>query len=342
MAVVSGRLRRVVRLVVRCAQLAALLLAAGLLSGVLYETVGAWQDNRVIARVGRSVDIGGRSLNIACAGDGTPTVVFESGRVSPGYVWVPTHREVSKFTRACWYDRAGLGWSDPGPDPNWGDSAARDLHALLERAGVKSPLVLVGHSFGGYIIRLYVEAYPHEAAGLVFVDAAHEDAGTIRGMPYRARPNLPRWLIHAIATGVSYVGFTRFVERGERARPQAWTEQEFDTLTRLRRRRTAGIADAAEGPEVATSSLVRSTHRWEQLPIVVLSQAKMPRNDTPEGESERSVVRDWIALQRELAARSRRGRLVLTDSGHGIPLEDPAAIVSAVRELVDELRGDSR
>src|SRR6185369_10284320 len=75
MAVVSGRLRRVVRLVVRCAQLAALLLAAGLLSGVLYETVGAWQDNRVIARVGRSVDIGGRSLNIACAGDGTPTVV---------------------------------------------------------------------------------------------------------------------------------------------------------------------------------------------------------------------------------------------------------------------------
>ena len=128
---------------------------------------------------------------------GQPTVVFVSGRTAPGYVWTPTQRGVSAFTRACWYDRADLGWSDPGPDPAWGDQAARDLHQLVQNAGTRPAARSRGHSFGGYVIRLYHHAYPGEVSGMVFVDAALEDAGRIRGMPHRERPPIPRSMIRA-------------------------------------------------------------------------------------------------------------------------------------------------
>ena len=165
-------------------RLIGLLAALVLLAATIYEHVGAWRDSRVLKQIGRSVDIGGRTLNIHCTGAGSPTVVFVSGRTSPGYVWTPTQRGVSAFTRACWYDRADIGWSDAGPDPAWGDGAARDLHRLVQNAGLR-PLVLVGHSFGGHVIRLYQHTYPGEASGMVFVDAAHEDASSIQGMPHR-------------------------------------------------------------------------------------------------------------------------------------------------------------
>ena len=110
---------------------------------LLYEHVNAWRDSHAMTQVGRSIDIG-RTLNILCSGEGSPTVIFESARTAPGYIWVPSQRAVATFTRACWYDRASVGWSDPGPDPNWGDAAAPDLHTLLGKADIHPPFVMVG------------------------------------------------------------------------------------------------------------------------------------------------------------------------------------------------------
>src|SRR5688572_1223289 len=123
----GGAWRAAYRLLRLAIRLVAILVVLVLLGAAVFEHVGAWRDSRVLKQVGRSIDIGGRTLNIHCTGEGNPTVVFVSGRTSPGYVWTPTQRGVSAFTRACWYDRASVGWSDPGPDPAWGDAAARDL-----------------------------------------------------------------------------------------------------------------------------------------------------------------------------------------------------------------------
>ena len=81
----------------------------------------------------------------------------------------------------------------------------------MQNAGVKPPLVLVGHSFGGYIIRMYHQAYPGEVSGMVFVDAAHEDAGTIQGMPHRERPPIPRSVILGLSTVLGRLGMMRFL-----------------------------------------------------------------------------------------------------------------------------------
>ena len=310
--------------------------AVVLLAALVYEHVNAWRDARVLKQVGRSVDIGGRTLNIHCTGDGTPTVVFVSGRTAPGYIWTPTQRGVSAFTRACWYDRADLGWSDSGPDPAWGDSAARDLHQLVRNAGLHPPLVLVGASFGGYVIRLYHHAYPGEVAGMVFADTAHEDAGTIAGMPHRNRPPIPRPVIRGLSMVLGRLGMMRFLASETGPAPKAWTTEEWDVLARLQRQRNIALADAQVGPESATADLVRSARGLEQMLLIVLTQGR-PIQDAH--SSAAGVRRGWVDLQRSLAERSRRGRQVMVpNSGHGIPVEAPEAVIGAVRDIVATVR----
>ena len=323
-------------LIRRAVRLVGVLFAIALLSAALYEHVGAWRDRRVLKQIGRSVDIGGRTLNIHCAGDGSPTVVFVSGRTGLGYVWTPSQRGVSAFTRACWYDRADVGWSDPGPDPAWGDVAARDLHQLVLNAGLTRPLVLVGASFGGHIIRIYHHAYPGEVSGMVFADAAHEDAATIHGMPHRERPRLPRSIIRGLSIVFGRLGMMRFMRSDPGPPPKEWSADEWDILARLSRQRTVLVADAKVGPGSATDDLVRSTGRLEEMPLIVLTQGDRsgPSSAAPD------VLDGWIALQRRLAERSRRGRqIVVPNSGHGIPIEAPEAVIDAVREIVMTVRG---
>ena len=329
---VSSGLGRVARGVVRWTSIG---LAVGLLGAAAYEHAGAWRDGQLLRQVGRSVDIGGRTLNVHCVGEGRPTVVFVSGRTAPGYVWTPTQRGVASFTRACWYDRADLGWSDPGPDPAWADQAARDLHLLVEQARLSRPLVLVGHSFGGHVIRLYHHAYAGEVAGLVFADPALEDAGSIRGMPHRERPRVPRGVIRGLSIVLGRLGMVRLSAADPGPPPAAWSAREWDVLARLRRQRNVLLADAKVGPGRASDDLVRAAGGLDDLPLIVLTQG---RPSSP-GSASPQVLPAWIDLQRRFAERSRRGRQVLVPgSGHGIPTEAPAAIVDAVREIVTVVR----
>ena len=148
---------------------------------------------------------------------------------------------------------------------------------------------------------------------MVLVDAAHEDAGTIQGMPHRDRPKIPRALIHDLSIVLGHLGMARAVARQLGPVPQDWTPEEWDVLGRLERQRGTLLADAHEGPERATADLVRSADGLDELPLIVLTQGKLPPVDAPEA---RAVQRGWIGLQRQLAQRSRRGRqVVVTESG---------------------------
>ena len=125
---------------------------------------------------GNRVDIGGRALYVSCTGTGAPTVVLEAGGGNSADTWAGVQPEIARFTRVCSYDRAGLGRSDPAPaGVRTVQDSVDDLHALLAAAGVSEPIVLVGHSFGGLIVRLYASQYPNEVAGLVLVDGMPPD-----------------------------------------------------------------------------------------------------------------------------------------------------------------------
>src|ERR1700753_3392023 len=127
-----------------------------LLAGIFYEQLGRRRDRQRFPRVGSSVDVGGRTLNIFSSGAGGPAVVLETAS-GVGLEWDRVQSEAAKLTRTCWYDRAGMGWSDPGPYPRTAEAIAKDLHALLERANISPPFVLAGFSFGGLPLREYAQ-----------------------------------------------------------------------------------------------------------------------------------------------------------------------------------------
>lgn len=172
------------------------LLLGAVLAGVVYERWGERRDVARLPRVGTAIDVGGRSLNLFCSGTGGPTVVLDTGAGGSGYEWVLVQPGVAQFTRACWFDRAGMGWSDPSPLPQTPANVAEDLHALLRRAGIAPPYVLAGASLGGMNMRVFAGKYPNEVSGMVLVDSATENQD-----PYEPRAaqgplvRMPHWLV---------------------------------------------------------------------------------------------------------------------------------------------------
>jgi pimeloyl-ACP methyl ester carboxylesterase len=152
-------------------------------AGTAFEWFGAKRDKERYPRVGREVDIGGRSLNIYCSGEGAPPVILDTGGRSPGYQNLPLQALVSKESRTCWFDRAGLGWSDPSPVIQTSAAIAEDLHALLRGARIDPPYILLGQSFSGFNVRVLAGKYRSEIAGLVLLDSVQEDQGPMSRAP---------------------------------------------------------------------------------------------------------------------------------------------------------------
>ena len=133
--------------------------------------VNAAPGDEIYARPGQLVPSDGTRLNLYCTGSGSPTVVFDSGWEDWAPVWTIVQPEVAKWTRACSYDRAGAGFSDPGPMPRTSVRIADELRRALHNARIQGPYILVGHAFGGDNVRTFAARYPAEVAGLVLVEA---------------------------------------------------------------------------------------------------------------------------------------------------------------------------
>ena len=316
-------------------------------AGFIYERASEWRDAREFPRIGRAVDIGGRSLNIDCVGQGSPAVVMDSGGDQPGYSWILVQRGVSPFTRACWYDRAGYGWSDPAPERRSSADIAEDLHKLLHGAGVAPPYVLVGHSFGGFNVRVFAARYRDETAGLVLVDSASENEyteGTIpREMQSLAARTVPRssWNLAAkIASFLVHEGAMRLLDDGPGPPPGVLPEHDWAIVHALRLQPKTFDASAAEGLSRQESIWqVKAVRNLGDMPLIVLTAGGERRFDSP-ADREVALRRDAYFHYRvyvdqpRMLALSTHARQVVLESGHGIPTEAPGAVVDAVREVL--------
>jgi pimeloyl-ACP methyl ester carboxylesterase len=253
---------------------------------------------------GVRVDIGGRRLHINCSGEGAvPTVVLESGFGNSSATWSRVQPEVAKFARVCSYDRAGMGGSDPAAAPRTVVASTEDLHTLLANAKVPGPYVLVGHSLGGILARLYASYYPAEVAGMVLVDSAHEDE------PDR---------------GLALIPPDTFREMLKRARPE-------DMMVR----------SPNESLDFCTLRGLMNALNWRaDIPLVVLTQGVPFRaEDYVHPSLAPKYYQLHLELQRELVALSPRGRQVVAEkSGHFIQQDQPELVVNAIRQVVEDVK----
>jgi len=140
-------------------------------TGFLYQWLGARYDRLRYAGRGRWIDIGdGRRLYLLEKGSGDVTVLFESGIAATNLNWFHIQEQVSRIATTASYDRAGLGWSSPCRTARTPGNIAVELHQLLDGAGIKPPYILVGHSFGGLVMRRFALLYPQEVSSIVLVD----------------------------------------------------------------------------------------------------------------------------------------------------------------------------
>ena len=332
------------------------IIALALVSGLLYEQTQRARDRSRYPQVGRSVDIGGRTLNIDCAGAGGPAVILASGAnwslsravydpktmlsnggPRPGYSWVAIQRALAGVTTVCWYDRAGSGWSEPGPYPRDSASQARDLHALLHAARIAPPYVLVGESSAALDVRVYAGLYPAEAAGLVLVNwadpALYLDPGTNNGKRAARMPELAYHGQDAMAQLFNLVGLYRLRRIPPApAPPKAFTAAEWDTiwfLTHCSRAIAALMQDIAAWRP--SSAEARAAGSLGGRPLIVLGAG-----DIGEPPEFREM---WANAQSELARLSTRGKQITAGNGASDLLyEAPDAIADAVRQVVAQVR----
>ncbi len=130
---------------------------------------------QIPAAIGQIVDAGGTRMHINCTGTGSPSIILEAGFPGSSLDWSLVQPMVAPFSRVCSYDRAGFGWSDMGKAPRSSTQIAEDLQTLLSTAAVPAPYILVGHSMGGLYVRAFARKFPDSVAGIVLVDATHED-----------------------------------------------------------------------------------------------------------------------------------------------------------------------
>jgi pimeloyl-ACP methyl ester carboxylesterase len=324
-----------------CFFLALLLFLAA--AGAACQAFSERRDRRRFPQVGRSIDAGGFTLNLNCTGKGTPTVILESGLGIPAVGWQLVQPGIAQVATVCSYDRAGYGWSDPGPFPRTSREIALELHALLRNAHISPPYILVGHSFGGFNVRLFHQLFPQEVAGVVFVDASQEDQElkmrrSIREANAKDLRQLHRMdsvIGPLINFGIARAGMTRSMDA------QNLPAGLRDELTYLQLQRKYVDAILSEENSFEDSAdQVRGSGTLGNLPVIALTAGAFTDIPGVPKEDSGEFFASWAGeLQPRLAHLSSRGRqLVLLNSHHLIPFEQPLAIVDAVKEVIAETK----
>ncbi len=300
--------------------IAALAAAAGL----VYQAVGEHRDRARFPIQGKLVSVDGHRMHIFCTGQGDPTVILEAPQTGLAALWGPVQQAVSPFVRVCSYDRAGFGWSEPGPLPRTSAQIAAELHSLLVLAGLKPPYILVGASAGGFPVRVFAGRFPDEVAGMVLVDASHPDQAERLHLPLNPAAPFKKWepffpLMHRF--GIFRIGLR------QEPRPASVTAEAWDEILYLREKTNSYRAVMREGDAWAESAdQVRASGNLGAKPLRVLTGSR-------DADAELRAL--WVdGMQADLARLSTEGKqIVLPNSGHGIQFDAPLAVADAIREV---------
>ena len=325
----------------------------------LSQSILVGQQSTVAPKpIGKLVDIGGYSLHLNASGRAKPTVVLISGAGDFSFDWTLVQPEVSRFTSCVSYDRSGLAWSDLGPTPRTMRQDAFELHLLLQKARIKGPYILVGHSLGGLIARTHAALYPNDVAGIVLVDSTTEDTTlSYQGKIVRVRDaakTRPIPMMQTLASSPPKPPTKSDLEQFE-FNKQLFGEPKigppFDRLPAssqalrlwaLRNPKLSAQTDDfwAEELQAMHESRAKNPYQLGDIPLVVLIGGKS--GEVPQGATDEQwmqLFEEKVKQKRELANLSKNSKVVIADkSGHHIQLDQPELVVGAIRQVVESVR----
>jgi pimeloyl-ACP methyl ester carboxylesterase len=329
--------------------LVAVLVAILLALGMLYQRVGVSRERRRFSPPGTLINVGGHRLHVTCIGDGSPVVMLESGIAASSLSWAAVQPEIAKFTRVCAYDRAGLAWSDAPSCPRTFSRIVDELSAVLADIAPRERHLLVGHSFGSFVVRAYAARHAERVAGLVLVDPAIE---WLTMTPRRARMLWGGRQLSKVGALLAHVGIVRgclaLLTGGAPGAPRHFvrvfgptTARTLERLIGEVRKLPADVHPVLQAlwcqpkcfhamadyllsleREGAAIAAIEVPHH---IPVVVISSGDQP----PE----------YLDAHRQLAAASFDGRHVIAArSAHWVQFDEPELVVGVIKELVEQSR----
>jgi pimeloyl-ACP methyl ester carboxylesterase len=334
----------------------AIAVAVVLLSaGWAYQQLGTARDRRRHPPPGELVGVEGRSLHLRSMGEGTPAVIFESGLMSTVVCWQDIQTEVAKEARTVSYDRAGLGWSDPGPTPRDAQQIVKELHEVLEQASISPPFILVGHSFGGLTTRLFAARYPEQVAGLVLIDpvvpgewspaSEHNQkrirtgAKILRRASVLSRLGVVRFVSFLLRAGVKPLAepLVRLMSKGApkgegtSSSPLFWnlppSERAIAPVFWVQPKFTETIASQLENlPRSAAQ--VAAAEDLKDVAVTVISAANTPAKR----KTEHVATAELSSFGKHVTA---------TRSGHWVVMDEPEVVLQAIRDMIEMVRKPS-
>lgn len=293
------------------------LLAAA--AGAVFQQLAERRDAERFPPPGRLVDIGGHRLHLHCAGQGQPTVWLEAGLGNDVNHWSTVFETLAERQRTCAYDRAGLGWSEPGPLPRSAERVVDEALRLMRASGESPPFLLVGHSNGGAYVRLIAAAHPEQVLGLVLVDPSLSH-------PDQTCPQLPK------ALQAAYGGLVMLA-------PTGLPRSLLSVLFPLERSPLPPAAREAHAATRARPDALRAL--WSEVQAGCAMQASAEAAGWPAGlpvemllAGRRPAQQDWVpAAAQSLVLAADAAVHEIADSGHWIQLDAPQAVVEAVARV---------
>jgi len=290
------------------------------------------------------IDAGGHKLHLHVTGQGSPTVIFENGSGDFSFIWTLVQPEVSKSVRTVSYDRAGYAWSEPGPTPRTSRQIAFELHSALKNARIDPPYILVGQSYGGFLVRAFARYYPNEVAGVVLVEAVQEDQRIFMGgdTPHKIRefaqgrplPEIQSSFsskkdsVAPLTNSTSELDplFSKFPDSIQKL--QLWAQSQPSFIKAVQAEMDWSPEDVADMYNHGSDP----RYMLGDLPLIVLTRGKGGFEGRPDSLE---LERERLEAQAQLAKLSRNSKHVIVQNvGHNIHVENPAIVIEAINEVI--------
>jgi pimeloyl-ACP methyl ester carboxylesterase len=307
-----------------------------LITGFIFERISR-NDAEKIKPDGNFVEVDNHRLHYYKKGNGGPTVVFETAFDPAGHLqWFHIQQELPKTYTTVSYDRAGILWSERGQNPKSGKEMAKDLHLMLEKSNVPKPYILVGHSFGGTLVRFFVDQYPEEVAGVILVDSQYPDDKRYLS------PELYKMVNQGLPSGflkfANNFGLARLMFKGMFPNVRQYEYQNSIMPALLYKSADAVLEEQDHMASIKKeASKIRS---FGNIPLLVLTAADKKRYDSSIKNEKLKIemIDAWNKMQQDLLSLSTDSKQIsVPNSGHYINQDQPEVVEKAINDIMDKI-----